>query len=775
MQSASPRAYAAAARQLRAGLPGGVVWTSLLIFLLTLALAKSTVTAQWVPGIEVVTLVALTGAIVVGLLALAPVPWGIGLGFGMALGPVVAGFAAGPALSALHPTDPVGLGLLHAWWGRLLDGTAITDTAFDLYLICWLMWVTGAWLAWCVLRWRRPLLGLIPGAAAFATTLLNIPRDQSGYVFVVLVLTLALLLWTNYTNSIADATRAHVKLTGDARWDFWESGLVAMAALVVLAILLPPLSTVDRTVDMESSAFTSWAQLLQTLSHPGLPGTGGTGSGTTGFSPDVLLNSSLKRTHDIVFTYTVTGDYVGPHYFRGVDETLLAGGAWRYGDTLNSLKQAIPKDTVPQNAEDYVKLAVARFNVRMVSPPAGNADILFYPSRLYSASRDSMATEIVVPPTTAGLLNIDRLSSVSPHSSLGTYNVRVEYSTATDADLQAAGTAYPDWVSSYVGIPNGYRSNSVNQRIHALALQVVQQAGAKTPYDAARAIEAYLRNPGNFTYDLTTQTPSGVDPLAYFLFTSHRGYCEFFASAMGDMLRSLGIPTRLVSGFGPGAYDSTINSFVVRSEDAHTWVEAYFPTYGWIEFEPTADGVYNSIPRGASGTNSCLHDLGCDTPGGAVGLPGVLPSPSGIARGFRDPATVPNGGGGFHLGVPDTSTLTKIVAVILALFLLLFAAASRYLRPRSVMGVWRRMLVLTRLAGADRRTGETPFELGHRLAGTFPEVAEPMRSLTSGFVVAAYAPVAEARSARASVMESWSALRPLLLRRAIARLRPARV
>src|SRR5260370_40653743 len=99
---------------------------------------------------------------------------------------------------------------------------------------------------------------------------------------------------------------------------------------------------------------------------------------------------------------------------------------------------------------------------------------------------------------------------------------------------------------------------------------------------------------------------------------------------MGAMLRSLGIPTRLVSGFGPGTYEPTISGYIVRSEDAHSWVEAYFPNYGWIQFEPTHDtsGVYNSIPRGASGNNVCQRDLGCTTPGGDT-AGGVLPGQAG--------------------------------------------------------------------------------------------------------------------------------------------------
>jgi transglutaminase-like putative cysteine protease len=761
----------------RDALPGGVLWTSLLVFLLTLAVSKSTVTAEWVNGIEVVPLVALVGAILMGLLALTPIPWGAGVAIGMAIGPFAAGVAAWPALHANHPTDAVALSLIPTWWARLQDGTngAIADSSFDLFLIGWLMWVTGGWLAWCVLRWRKPLLGLVPGAAAFATNLLNFPRDQNGYVLTILVLTLALLLWSNYTGSIANATRARVKLTGDARWDFWESGLVAMAALIVVAIMLPPLSTVDRSLDMESSAFTNWAQLLQTLSHPGQSGNAaGNGTGTTGFSTDILLNPSLKRTKAIVFTYTVQGTFAAPYYFRGVNDTLLANGAWRYSE-VGQFHEAIPKSAIPKFAEDYSKLDVAAFKVNMVAPPTGNSDVLFYPGRLYHVNRDALATESLVTQATrsGALMNIDRLSSVSPRTSRGSYGVTVEYSAATAADLRADSNSYPDWLRPYTQIPSNYRAPDVLDRIHNKAMQIVQNAGAQNQYDAAVAIEAYLRS-NVFTYTLDPpRAPAGADPLDFFLFTSHSGYCEFFATAMGDMLRSLGIPTRLVSGFGPGTYDPAVNGYIVRSEDAHTWVEIYFPTYGWIQFEPTRDtsGVYNSIPRGGGALNTCQRDLGCDTPGGS-GSGGVAPLPAGKGAGGVD-APGGGGGGGFSFRVPDPSTVTKIVAIVIALLLVMFAAVARYLRPRTVMGVWRRTLVLARLAGADQRVGETPFELGRRLARNFPEASEPMRSLINGFVVAAYAPADVAGSARTSVMEAWSALRPLLLRRAFTRIRHA--
>jgi hypothetical protein len=763
----------------RGALGGGVIWSVAIVLLLTLAVGRSTATEGWTTGIDVVAVVALGGALLMTVLAVLPVSWAAALAVGALAAPIVSFIAAQPTLHALHPADPASLGLLRIWLDRIASGAAMSDSGFYLYLICMLMWVTGGWLSWCVLRWRKPMLGLVPAAAAFATNLLNaaVPGEQNGYTLVILVLTLALLLWTNYTTSIANATRARVKLTGDARWDFWESGLVAMAALIVLGIMLPPLSTQDRTLDVQSSIFTQWALIQERLNHQGPFAGNGTGStGTTGFSGEVKLGGSLTRSSDPVFSYTLSGAYGGPHYFRGLNLIQTQSQEWRFQSILG-VQDLLPKNTVPLYAEDYQKLANAQFTIKMFSPPVGYSNVLFYPGELYKVDRTAAVAQSVGPAffAQAGqLATIDRLSSISPPTSSGRYVVSVEYSTATASDLQAAGTNYPDWVNSYIGLPElGYRSVPVLDDIKQLALAIT--AGAQNPYDKAIAVQTYLRST-TFKYSLTTSIPAGeTDRLWYFLNTTKTGYCEYFATAMGDMLRLLGIPTRLVNGYGPGTYDSKTFDNVVRADDAHTWVEAYFPNYGWIPFEPTADtsGVYQPVQRGGTAVNPCVSDRQCTGPGTS----GAGPGDGSVGRVVGGQiGGGPRGGGpaGIAFRVPDAGTLTKIAGIVLALLLIALAAAARYLRPRTVMKVWKRTLVLARLAGADSRAGETPLELGRRLSRNFPEATEPIRALADGFVVCAYAPSEVAETARPTVMEAWTALRPMLLRRLVRRLRPGR-
>jgi protein-glutamine gamma-glutamyltransferase len=148
--------------------------------------------------------------------------------------------------------------------------------------------------------------------------------------------------------------------------------------------------------------------------------------------------------------------------------------------------------------------------------------------------------------------------------------------------LRAAPTDYPEGMREvYLQLP------PLDTRIPRLSKNVA--ARAKTPYDKAVAVEIYLRS--QYTYTLSLTGKPGDDPLAHFLFETHAGHCEYFASAMTIMLRTLGIPSREVNGFLPGEYNDLAGDYIVRASDAHSWVEAYFPGTGWVTFDPTPAAV----------------------------------------------------------------------------------------------------------------------------------------------------------------------------------------
>jgi transglutaminase-like putative cysteine protease len=547
--------------------------------------------------------------------------------------------------------------------------------------------------------------------------------------------------------------------------------------VVLLGIFMPPLSTSDRTVDFENGTFRGWAELQERLNHPVAFGAGQSTGVSIGFEPDVRLGGPVHKTGAVVFTYTrSSGSGPSTPYFRGLNLVQTYGGPngaeWRYAPTPGAPSR-IGKDAPVKYAEDYVAVQASTYAIQMVEPPAGAPDLLFYPGQLVKVDRSALARSTPTATTSTGgsssapLTTMDRLSGSSPQRGSGSYKVTDVYPVASESQLQSAGTNYPAWLAPYRTLGPAYRPKSVEQMVHDLAVQVTQ--GDADPYDQATAIETFLRT--NYTYTLTpNQPPREVDPLAYFLFKTKEGYCEYFATAMGDMLRSLGVPTRLVNGYGPGTYNESLGKYVVKESDAHTWVEVYFPNYGWIPFEPTPDGAYFPIPRGAPGAVCSRDSAACDA--NSVEGEGGLNTNTKPLPGILDPGQLGVGTGNSQ--APLTRIiLPYIIGGLLLLLLAAWLAFVRYLRPRTVAGVWKRLRRLSSLAGLAAQEGETPLEFGARLAKEIPEAAGPAMQVAEKFAVAAYAPPALAAASHDAVLSAWADLRPALLRRLTRRFRPA--
>jgi len=109
---------------------------------------------------------------------------------------------------------------------------------------------------------------------------------------------------------------------------------------------------------------------------------------------------------------------------------------------------------------------------------------------------------------------------------------------------------------------------------------------ASTPLDMAIACEAYLREHYQYTLDTAFTSPQST-PLNEFLFETRRGHCEYFATALAVMLRTQGVPSRLVTGFTAASYNPLTGFYEVRALDGHAWVEAYIAGEGWVQLEPT--------------------------------------------------------------------------------------------------------------------------------------------------------------------------------------------
>jgi len=150
--------------------------------------------------------------------------------------------------------------------------------------------------------------------------------------------------------------------------------------------------------------------------------------------------------------------------------------------------------------------------------------------------------------------------------------------TLLDGRYLLADPAPPD-LSLYLQLPA-----TLSPRITALAAE--QTRGLDQPLQRALALEAHLRSSYQYSFD-TVLSSQGVTPLEHFLFVSRRGHCEYFASALAVMLRSIGIPARLAVGYSLGARNPLTGYHEVRRLQGHAWVEAWLPQRGWIMLEPT--------------------------------------------------------------------------------------------------------------------------------------------------------------------------------------------
>jgi hypothetical protein len=182
-----------------------------------------------------------------------------------------------------------------------------------------------------------------------------------------------------------------------------------------------------------------------------------------------------------------------------------------------------------------------------------------------------------------GYLFMDRTGSFfnpSHNNSKIRYQGTARLRLIAPAELRKSSPDYPEEIrGTYLQLPR------LDPRVQKLAKDIT--AHSANDYDKAANIQRYLI--ANYAYTLNL-TSAGKDPLAYFLFTRRAGHCEYFATAMTIMLRSIGVPARYVTGFLPGEYNDVGGDYIIRGSDAHAWVEVYFSGYGWITFDPTPPG-----------------------------------------------------------------------------------------------------------------------------------------------------------------------------------------
>jgi len=306
----------------------------------------------------------------------------------------------------------------------------------------------------------------------------------------------------------------------------------------------------------------------------------------TGFTDNVELGQigEIKKNNTVVMRVQTGAPVNYPLLrWRGIALTNFDGRRWYSPKMVGHSRQPGANGwiTVTTRAELQGRPAMQIEFVTLLQPMA--SDALFAPSQLMvlrgNFSGEAGSYDGSVRRSTLGVDSTGSVYNPSHNFSQIRYEGISILPVARPAQARSAGTDYPEEIrETYLQLPE-----KLDARIPELARKI--SASADNPYDKSIAIESYLRS--HFGYTLNLAGKPGADPLAHFLFETKAGHCEYFASAMAVMLRTLGIPSREVNGFLPGEYNDVAGDYIVRASDAHSWVEAYFPGSGWITFDPT--------------------------------------------------------------------------------------------------------------------------------------------------------------------------------------------
>lgn len=543
---------------------GGIGLTLTLLGLVLFSVTMPLQDGNWVPGMPAPLLIAVLGSLA---------------GFAMHM-------RGWTTRRAVTNTLVVGL-LFSAYVGTATaDGVSITRRTFDavadivqwvgaitteetqagaiefamfLTFTVWILCVSAVWLA---LRHAHGWTTVLLGGIMLALALSNLPGELGWRLGLFMATSVMLLIHLSTARRIEE-WRGRGAIF-DARTVLAQSGIVLGVALLVTAAVavLPsptvaPLGVVSRTFD--DTAHTIGAHFSRLFSA--LPSR--RDYETITFEQETQFQGKPELTDTLLFTVS------GPRaYWRARSYAVYTGAGWETAGDF----EFVPFEEIGLTEERRMAPQTNAFRV------AAATDTLF--SGGLPVEFDEPAEGLTTPTSGPGAVHV-RFSKGREYFPT---RVNMSYistgleSIATPFELRGAGEEYPEWTEAYLQLPE-----TLPDRVRVLADALA--ANEENAFDKAVAVRNYLRRiPYTLEIDAPPEDADGVD---HFLFEMGEGYCDYYASAAVVLLRALDIPSRYVLGYAPGRLNTTLGVYEVLELNYHAWVEAYFPGYGWVSFEPT--------------------------------------------------------------------------------------------------------------------------------------------------------------------------------------------
>lgn len=445
----------------------------------------------------------------------------------------------------------------------------VQDPLLFLALMGLLFWGMSVAAGYAVTRRGNPWRALIPPGLTAIVVQIYDPVPPSRIWILALYLFFALLLVSRmaYLRHQREWRRTRVILPPFLGLDWGRVALWFTLGVVLLAWALPAPGTILQSAQRAwESAARPWTRFRERVSRLFEPLRGGAPvPAEEYYGPQLALGRNALLGDDVLLRVRAPSPPPGvTYYWRARVYDTYRDGLWSEEFLISQPFAGVPElETEGRWPATFTYTTSFPLSALYLAPQPVWVDV---PARadLFSGGPTDVAVLYADPPLQAG----------------ATYRGGSLLAAATVAQLRAAGTDYPAWVTErYLQLPP-----EITPRTRTLAQDIAR--GQETPYDIAVAVTRYLRE--NIRYSpRVPEPPRGREPVDWFLFDHRRGFCTYYATAEVVLLRSLGIPARLAVGFARGEWDLKTGTYVVRERDAHAWPEVYFPGIGWVEFEPT--------------------------------------------------------------------------------------------------------------------------------------------------------------------------------------------
>lgn len=700
-----------------------------LVVFVQLPVVGSLQSSQWVSEMPNLMLPAIIGLLLAWTVGHSRLSGLVSAVISAVVGAVLVG---GMVMHTMVLADPTSSGLSGRWyefrlrlleWGRALvsDGISADPLPFVVMLVS-AVFLVGFISTWAVVRWRNPWVALIPGGFALLTNISYLPGQPSSSFVLFLIAAIMLVARLTFLQSVS-VWRSHgVAPREGMSLEVIFTGAVVAGALVIAAWMIPTANNFGPAADLWGRAMAPVSDRVDVVGRLFI------GVGSKKPIPVHSLDAVLPLQGRVSLDQIPLFEVVAPEdsNVRGAVYDEYTGAGWRVsaasavplvGTTVEAAQLGTP------SSRAQVREAV-RIDVTVLDDSA--------PGNVLLSAGDPIASDEdanLIVDAAGGPLQLRPDSSVGSEETYSTVGTR---SVAAVETLQQAGQAYPaDIVQRYLDLPD-----DLPPGVRDLSLSIAGNAG--NPYEAARLIEAYLRDNHAFSLEIGT-APPGQDAVAHFLFESQTGYFDLYASSMAVMLRSIGVPSRVAVGFAldDSLYDPTSKSYEVTEEQAWTWPEVFFPGLGWVEFNPTPSRDLlvrpgdDSEARAAAATE--FVDPGFDEEELFNELgPGGTPADLDVTTGEGEESALV----GFLARLVGWALVAAtVLLVVVVVARVLWNRMFRHLGPGARR--WAKVQLLANLAGLRPAHDRTPGEFAEDLASRIGEPAA-LQALARSYTRARY-------------------------------------